>query len=265
MSTAMIYHPPSRYTIDQSVGQGGKNLERDVIAVQTMLKEADRWAGERDLDPGEVDGKCTPKTIRSIRSFQARFMTRPDGLIEPGRGTIEKLRFVTFHDPNGICPLRDATARELIKVLKARTGDRYVLGAVVPKDHQNWIGPWDCAEFVAWGIAQISGEIVGCRDGTAPNGRTYKNSYTGWFGQDLPAVGTEITEDEAAELPGAILLRLKVGESIGHIAVSIGGDRTIEAAGSRLGVTSLRVKGRTWNSFWKLNFLRYDRNINPFP
>ncbi|UQA58624.1 peptidoglycan-binding protein [Polyangium aurulentum] len=68
----------------QSVGQGGRNLRSDVTLVQTLLKA-------KGYDPGPVDGICGRGTIGAIRAFQATFMPRPDGLIEPGLGTWRRL------------------------------------------------------------------------------------------------------------------------------------------------------------------------------
>ncbi len=68
----------------QSVGEGGRNLRSDVSLVQTLLKA-------KGYDPGIVDGICGRGTIGAIRRFQATFMARPDGLIEPGYGTWRRL------------------------------------------------------------------------------------------------------------------------------------------------------------------------------
>jgi N-acetylmuramoyl-L-alanine amidase len=142
-------------------------------------------------------------------------------------------------------------ARELVSLLLKHQGERYILGSLAPKTDPNYQGPWDCAEFVAWGIYQVTGQYIGCR------GRRH-DAYTGYFADDLPRVGSSITEDEAAELIGAVALRLARHGRIGHIAVSRGGDRTIEAAGSRLGVTSRHLRGRGYDQFYTLNCLTYE-------
>lgn len=68
-----------------SVGQGGRNRRKDVTLVQTLLKA-------KGYDPGVVDGQCGQGTIRAIKKFQATFLPRPDGLIEPGGTTIKRLQ-----------------------------------------------------------------------------------------------------------------------------------------------------------------------------
>ncbi|MBT1074309.1 peptidoglycan-binding protein [Geobacter grbiciae] len=70
--------------LQASVGYLGKNLENDVETVQSLLKS-------KGFDPKGIDGVCGKDTIAAIRSFQATFMTNPDGLIEPGRKTWLKL------------------------------------------------------------------------------------------------------------------------------------------------------------------------------
>jgi len=70
--------------LQSSVGEKGKNLRSDVETVQSLLKS-------KGFDPKGVDGICGKETIAAIRRFQATFLTNPDGLIEPGRKTWQKL------------------------------------------------------------------------------------------------------------------------------------------------------------------------------
>ena len=244
-----------------SVGAGGRNERKDVLVVQRRLAEVATFAAERNFDPGPVTGECHSRTQGAIRVFQARFMDHPDGRIDPGGQSVRNLsRLTEGAFQCGPAP-GTVSAADLVRKLLPHAGEKYILGAVVPKEHPDWIGPWDCAEFVAWGIYQVSGRLVGCRAGRAPNRVPYQNSYTGWFGQDLPSCATEVTEDEAAEVPGCIALRIGRGEGqIGHIAVSRGSNQTIEAAGRREGVRCKRLKGRTWTSFWRLDFMQYRVN-----
>lgn len=67
-----------------SVGEKGKNLHEDVVLVQSLLKS-------RGFDPGKIDGVCGTDTICAIRQFQGTFLAHPDGLIEPGRSTWQRL------------------------------------------------------------------------------------------------------------------------------------------------------------------------------
>ena len=244
-------------TITRSVGRAGTNLTADVRVIQEMLRQANQEAGEAGLDPGPVNGVCSEQTTRAIETFQRRFSRRPDGRVDPDGATLRTLRQVTYND-DGSCQPGLLTARALVGKLLPHIGERYVFGAAVPKQNPNWVGPWDCAEFVAWGIYQISGRLVGCRTGRAPNGRWYDNAYTGYFAADLPAVATQVTAEEAADTIGAIALRSP--GSPGHIAVSRGGNRTIEAMDTAHGVASGQLLGRPFVSYWRLNFLVYDNS-----
>jgi peptidoglycan hydrolase-like protein with peptidoglycan-binding domain len=70
--------------IGASVGVRGRNLERDVEAVQTTL-------AAHGVSPGTIDRQIGPDTIGAIRRFQRGFMRNPDGLVEPGQQTEQYL------------------------------------------------------------------------------------------------------------------------------------------------------------------------------
>lgn len=73
------------FDISATVGKGGKNLEDDVRAVQAALNR--RMSAKLD-----VDGKCGRGTIDAIVAFQkALGQSRPDGRVDPGRGTARAL------------------------------------------------------------------------------------------------------------------------------------------------------------------------------
>lgn len=74
-----------------SVGFNGKNYRDDVLIVQGLLKS-------NGCDPGSIDGICGPNTISAIRNFQKKFLSNPDGLIEPGKKTWTRLA-ATTQDP----------------------------------------------------------------------------------------------------------------------------------------------------------------------
>ena len=73
------------FEINAAVGQGGKNLEEDVKAVQAALN---RRADARL----KVDGHCGRDTIEAIMEFQrALGQSKPDGRVDPRRGTARAL------------------------------------------------------------------------------------------------------------------------------------------------------------------------------
>jgi hypothetical protein len=67
-----------------SVGNEGKNRNNDTAIVQSLLNS-------KGFYTGRVDGECGPRTVASIRKFQATFLNQPDGLVQPGRTTWQKL------------------------------------------------------------------------------------------------------------------------------------------------------------------------------
>jgi|SRR5271157_1053134 len=71
-------------SIKGSVGAGGKNFHDDVGTVQALLSKS-------GVNPGLVDGVCGAKTIAAITAFQKKFLPVPDGRVDPGGITWQKL------------------------------------------------------------------------------------------------------------------------------------------------------------------------------
>ena len=70
--------------ISASVGLNGINRSADVLVVQKLLLKV-------GMHPGKLDGVFGPKTKTAIIGFQSRFMTRPDGRIDPNGLTLSRL------------------------------------------------------------------------------------------------------------------------------------------------------------------------------
>ena len=77
--------------ISGSVGKGGVNHQSDVKTIQILLNlNTDPLT---PLAPLQEDGKIGAKTILAIEEFQRRTgMSAPDGRVDPGGGTLKKLR-----------------------------------------------------------------------------------------------------------------------------------------------------------------------------
>lgn len=109
----------TQWKIADSVGRwekGAKNAKPDVSVVQQMLRQTSLILREPSYDPAGIDGgiaaigKKSP-TITAIKAFQSRFMTHPDGLIEPGgRSWRELIRIITVGGPGKISEAETATA-----------------------------------------------------------------------------------------------------------------------------------------------------------
>lgn len=138
-----------------------------------------------------------------------------------------------------------ATATQILSLARKHVGEAYVLGALAPKGNAQWRGPWDCAEFASWCVYQASGQIFGCR----PRGGNPDtvDAYTGFWAEDATTVGREIAVGLAMATPGAFLLRRPSG-GIGHVVISAGNGKTVEAHSTKRGVIEFTATGRRWDT-----------------
>lgn len=79
-------------SISATVGRQGRNVPQDVVIVQRLLQQ-------QGMPVGRADGQCGPRTIGAIQNFQAGFLKYPDGLVEPGGRTLQRLNLITFRPP----------------------------------------------------------------------------------------------------------------------------------------------------------------------
>ncbi|MCW5892929.1 MAG: peptidoglycan DD-metalloendopeptidase family protein [bacterium] len=86
------------WRIGGSVGRAdrAKNDPTDVETVQSMLRSAAMILGDARFDPGSIDGSIAAKsaksnTVQAIVALQERFMSKPDGVMEPGGRTWQEL------------------------------------------------------------------------------------------------------------------------------------------------------------------------------
>ncbi len=137
----------------------------------------------------------------------------------------------------------------LLSVLSTKLGERYDLHQQIPPWDGAWNGPWNCSAFLAWGLWQAGDRrMLGCR--LCPPSSHSKSTFpdwwkachiwawTEWFYEDLERYAIKVSEDEAVRTPGIIGMyrpHEMAGHSIGHIAVSLGGNRIIEAHGAQHG------------------------------
>lgn len=113
-------------SIDLPVGNGpkAKNLDRDVRTIQTSLNKIKTTQGGPKVQL-VVDGKCGPKTNKAIWDFQFHHfkIKGADGVIEPGKQTIQRLNQLLFSnlpvDPNVNLEIRQKVIQHLGLVAKA--------------------------------------------------------------------------------------------------------------------------------------------------
>jgi N-acetylmuramoyl-L-alanine amidase len=149
---------------------------------------------------------------------------------------------------NIIVPKPHATGEMLVEIAGKHTnvGEKYRLGALVPKNDRDYHGPWDCSEFISWCVFQTVGILYGCED----NGRNpaKADAWTGYWERDARRLGRMISVQEAAGIPGAVILRFPPSTGVGHIVLSDGRGGTLEAKGTAFGVVTDVIKGRRWNT-----------------
>jgi N-acetylmuramoyl-L-alanine amidase len=157
------------------------------------------------------------------------------------------------------------TGAELLKLAQRHVGEEYRFGASVPKDATDHKGPWDCAEFASWLVFQVSGGLYGCLDDRAA--AAIADAFTGAWSRDANALGRAIAVDEAAAIPGAMVLRAPgtAGIKVGHIVVSDGRGGTIEAHSTRLGVIAGSLDKRIWDTGVLVPGITYEPVSDPLP
>ncbi|MBD2702185.1 peptidoglycan-binding protein [Spirosoma sp. BT702] len=141
-----------------------------------------------------------------------------------------------------------ATGEDVVKIAAKRVGERYIYGALAPKDNPNWRGPWDCAEYVSWCVFQAAQKLYGC-DNNWGNPTT-ANAYTGYWRRDVANTGIQVSVELAAKTVGGILLRYPIERPRldGHIVICDGKGGTYEAHSPAKGVINGKVTGRRWDT-----------------
>lgn len=119
-------------------------------------------------------------------------------------------------------PTGQGTVGDFLKAALAQDGDNYVFGAETDLNDAD-PDTFDCSELVQWAAAQAGINM--------PDGTMNQEPY-------LQQKGAQISLEEAINTPGALLYK------DGHVAISLGDGRTIEAMGSAYGVKIGNARGR---------------------
>ncbi len=122
----------------------------------------------------------------------------------------------------GSAPTGRGTSGDFLQAALAQNGDRYVFGAETRLNDPN-PHTFDCSELVQWAAHQAGVTI--------PDGSSNQLAH-------VRRHGTEISVEQALRTPGALLFRP------GHVAISLGDGRTIEARGRNYGVGVFNGRGR---------------------
>jgi len=138
------------------------------------------------------------------------------------------------------------TGDRLLELARPHVGEKYVLGVFVPKDNPNWKGPWDCAEFASWVVFQSARSLYGCLNNQS--NPALADAYTGYWERDVKHLGEIISVEQAARIPGAMVLRFPQAGATGHIVISDGGGGTVEAHSTIRGVIKSTLANRRWDT-----------------
>lgn len=242
--------PDSRGALVSLVMNRGPSFNKDGDRYQEMRAIKQHMAA-KDFD-------MIPDEIRSMkRIWEGQGL---DGLLK--RRDKEAAMFeLGLRSDGDDEPSKDvATGADLIRLAETYVGGRYVLGIVVPKDQASYPKDkgMDCAEFVSYVIAQVTGRLYGCTNDNAP--MSVADAYSGSFWDDVNSKGIAISVEEAARIPGAFLVRRAASGNYGHVAFSLGDGRTVEAKSTNEGIVIDKVSGRRWDTGGKVPWVSYGGN-----
>lgn len=127
------------------------------------------------------------------------------------------------------------TGKEIYDLAVTRVGCKYRLGAIVAKNDPNYFKEFDCAELCSWTVFQLGKFLYGC-DTYDVSKAAKADAYTGYWYRDAKLKGIMIPVKQAIGTKGAILLRVGVDGTTGHILISDGKGGTVEAYSTKYGV-----------------------------
>jgi hypothetical protein len=110
----------------------------------------------------------------------------------------------------------NGSASDFVRIAMSQVGKQYIFGAEANPNDPN-PRAFDCSELVEWAVKRAGGNIV---DGAA-NQFNYCRQH-----------GTVISVQQALRTPGALLFY----RNLGHVMISLGDGRVVEAGNSRVGV-----------------------------
>jgi hypothetical protein len=133
----------------------------------------------------------------------------PGGLGFPNENPINPMGAANPIKGNG-------SAQDFVRIALSQVGKQYIFGAEANPNDSN-PKAFDCSELVEWAVKRAGGNI--------PDGADNQFNYCRQH-------GTVISVQQALNTPGALLF---YGD-LGHVMISLGDGRVVEAGNSRVGV-----------------------------
>ena len=193
-----------------------------------VVRELQDLLNDRGFNCGKPDAEFGPKTKQAVEDFQRAQGLSQDGVV--GQNTWDRLK-------GGPIKPRPSqgTSEAFVQRALAQRGDRYIFGAEAKPNDPN-PKAFDCSELVQWAAHQVGVSI--------PDGTMNQLPHIQRAGKTLPV-------SKAIRTRGALLFRP------GHVAISLGNGKTIEAKGSQYGVGVFSAKGRRWTAGGLIPGMRY--------
>ncbi len=181
--------------------------------------------GESQATPAGGPATAGPRAAPTAGPVAAKPRAAPTGAATQAPPTTSSGATAASGGPARVpsaVPTGRSSSGDFLRAALAQKGDRYVFGAETRLNDPN-PNTFDCSELVQWAAHQAGV--------TVPDGSANQLAH-------VRKHGSEISVAQALKTPGALLFRP------GHVAISLGDGRTIEARGRKHGVGVFNANGR---------------------
>lgn len=220
----------------------------DTITLGAKYGLAAAWAAPTRIDEdGRIAVRALSELYRqsyygpdAVQRFQLAHGLTADGICGP-----KTLAVLLARDAPSPQPAY-GTGEACVRRAKTQLGDPYRWGAIPDKTAAD-PSAYDCAELVTWAVYQGAGVLAGTSRNNTDDPRIADASSADWYDQTRRGILERIELSTAARIAGAVLVkhprRDAAGKLLpGHVALSDGKGRMVEAAGGR-GVIDTREVG----------------------
>jgi len=144
--------------LSASVGLAGVNRSHDVEIIQRLLTQ-------RGINPGGIDGRCGPQTVRAILHFQSGFSSRPDGRVDQNGATWRHLNSTAPKPVTHKPVTQSVVARQPVL---APISPNQILIATAPRPARETLNPGLVSASPAFMVQQLGNPRENIRKGVSP-------------------------------------------------------------------------------------------------